>query len=46
MAASIVVGVERDACRDPSVGIDLEDVKDIGAERIRLAGRGPRIGHD
>ena len=42
-----VVGVEHDACHDPSVGIDLEDVKDVGAERIVLrAGRGPRIGHD
>jgi len=34
MAASKSSRSKHDACHGPSVGIDLEDVKDIGAERI------------
>ena len=34
MAASISSGVEDDACRDPFVGIDLEDAKYLVVERI------------
>ena len=29
-----VVKVEQDACRDPLVGVDLDDAQDLGVERL------------
>ncbi len=41
-----VVEVERDDRHDPVVGVDLDDAEQLGVERARAAGRGPRSGHD
>ena len=41
-----VVEVERDARRDPVVGVDLDDAEHLDAERPRAADRGPRSGHE
>ena len=30
-----IVGVERDTCSDPLVGVDLDDAEQFGVERFR-----------